>query len=416
MKPTKYARTAALCTSIALLLSSCANADNVTRTKTERTQKIYFSWWGSQLRRSYTLEMVDEFEKIDNDISVMTYSSDFSGYKENLDALMNCGKNADVMQINYSWIDEYSPDGEGFYDLYQLSDKIALSNFSEKELAYGERGGKLNAIPISLNAVTFYYNKTLFEQYGLKIPTTWEEAIECAEVLKEDGIYLYETADVYLWLMLAAHEEQISGKPVFGANGFERENFRSMMEFAKTLSDCGAINYGGEYKRENFFEEKSAAQALWISDAEYYAAPIEEYGGRLAVGDHLTEPEALRDGWYVKPTSLYAISANTKNPEAAAELLNYLLNDEHAARLQGVEKGVPLSDSALETLSAKNMLNGPAYEASRKLGDPPAFSLMPTELENADIYNSFFEQCDQFIFGQKTSEQAAADLMEIISQ
>ena len=45
----------------------------------------------------------------------------------------------DVMQINYAWLDVYSKDGNGYYDLYELSEYIDFSNFTEDDIKFGER-------------------------------------------------------------------------------------------------------------------------------------------------------------------------------------------------------------------------------------------------------------------------------------
>lgn len=390
-----------------MTLSACSDKNNEIHKQINVPRRLSFSWWGSEDRRSYTLSAVEQFEKMSDNVDIRTYSSDFKGYKENLDALMACGKNADVMQINYSWLSEYSPDGSGFYDLRQLDDIIDLDNYTDEQLALGECGGKLNAIPISLNAVTFYYNKTLLEQYGLAVPNSWEDILNCGQALKAEGKYLFETADVYLWLMLTAHEEQLSGRKMFDGGGFSQENYLSMMQFAQQLAENGVINYGSDYSRENFFNGSAAAELLWVSDAEYYVVPIEETGGRVIVGDYPVLENSTQKGWYVKPTSLYAISADTADPQEAARLVNFLLNDEHAVRLQGTEKGVPLSGSALETLSAEGLLNGVTFEASEMINESGTLELMPAELENEKIYQCFFEEFDRFYYGKKSIEQAA---------
>ena len=69
------------------------------------------------------------------------------------------------MQINYGWLSQYSPDGEGYYDLYQLSDYIDLSGYSQADLDFGTVNGKLNALPIAYNSTVTFYNKDIFDKY-----------------------------------------------------------------------------------------------------------------------------------------------------------------------------------------------------------------------------------------------------------
>ena len=55
---------------------------------------------------------------------------------------------------------------------------------------------------------------------------------------------------------------------------------------------------------------------------------MKENGYDVKVGEYICEPGAKSLGWFVKPATMYAISNNTEHPEAAAKLLNYLLNGE----------------------------------------------------------------------------------------
>ncbi len=389
---------------LTLLLTGCTPEDDDLHSQIELPEKISFSWWGSELRSDYTMDGIEIFEKENEGISVRPYPNEFTGYKENLDALMMSGNEYDVIQINSSWIDEYSPDGSGFYDLNELSDIIHLNNFSDVELSYGTRGGKLNAIPISLNAQTFYYNKTLLDDYGLTVPETWNDLFACAEVLKQNGILLLDASAKSHWLTLIAHEEQLTGKKAFGS--FDTENVKSMFEFEAKLIDSGVLSRK-EYVREDFLDKKTAGVILWVSDAQFYVEPVNELGGSVEIGNYVTIPNCERLGWYVKPTSLYAISRTTKHPEEAAKLVDFLLNSDKMAVLQGTEKGVPLSRSALETLDGQLMLTGVSYDASMKINEQNDIELMDQELEETARIDEFFRLFDLWYYGKMPLDEAA---------
>ena len=159
------------------------------------------------------------------------------------------------MTIDASWLRDYSPDGSGFCDLNDFSDIIELSNFSEQELSYGTVNGKLNALPVSLNAMSFYYNAKLLEDYGLEVPETWDDIFACAEVLSQHDIYTLESSDRHYWKLLVAHEEQLTGRAVAGEGGFDVSNVVSMMQFYKKLLDCHVIPFV-ELERSDFSDKK----------------------------------------------------------------------------------------------------------------------------------------------------------------
>lgn len=53
---------------------------------------------------------------------------------------------------------------------------------------FGTTGGKIYGLPTQNEAQGWWYNKTLFDDLGLEIPTTWEDLVTCVETFKEAGI------------------------------------------------------------------------------------------------------------------------------------------------------------------------------------------------------------------------------------
>ena len=67
-----------------------------------------------------------------------------------------------------------------------------LSNFIDgfyEEGATFDEEGTMYMLPMSKSTEVLYYNKTFFEQYGLAVPTTWEEVEEVCEMIKEIDPY-----------------------------------------------------------------------------------------------------------------------------------------------------------------------------------------------------------------------------------
>lgn len=172
---------------VAILFVFCyhyAFADETqTNEITGNQNTINFGWWGNDERHDYTLQGIDIFEQKNPSINVNCTYSVWSGYERRNRICMRSGSEPDVMQINYNWISEYSPDGNGYYNLYDLSDYIDLSSYTENELSYGTVNGKLNALPIAYNSVVFFYNQDLLDRYGLDVPKTWDDLFAAAEKL-----------------------------------------------------------------------------------------------------------------------------------------------------------------------------------------------------------------------------------------
>lgn len=406
-----FSRILALTGSIALLsLSACANHEPII-TQQEKRVEINLSWWGTDARNRYTIQAVEIFEEKYPNIKVNCSYSEWSGYEERSKIQMRSNTEADVMQINFSWLSQYSEDGEGYYDINDLKN-FKISNFSDDILEYGIKNDHLNAIPIAMNAETVYINQDIYDKYGLDIPHTWDDLFKSSEVMKKDGIYAMSGASKSIWLYLIAYTEQVCGKKIIENNklNFTAENFQIMIDFYKELVDKSVIPQLEHYDSKEIAKGTYAGSIAWVSDATNYFGTMIEDGINIITADYTTlDGNNVGEGWYAKPATMYAISKNTQYPEEAGLLLDFLMNSSEMAELQGVEKGIPLSNSAKKTIEKNYMLYGIQYEASQKM-EGCQLAELPPVLENNDLIDDFFSACNDVIYDKATSEDSAKSL------
>jgi oligogalacturonide transport system substrate-binding protein len=365
------------------------------------------------------MNAVDLFKENNPTINVSYQYGAWNGFEKRMKVWLESRKQADVMQINYAWLSEYSSDGNGFYDLYQLSDYIDLSNFTDSDLKLGEKNGKLNAIPIALNTPTMYYNKSIFDSYGLDLPTTWQDFFDDAAVMKKDGIYLLGMEERHLFLLLISYYEQSTGNRFFSEDGklsATSSDIASMLTFYKKLLDEKVLLPVDQYSNTKFASGELAGSVFWISDADNYCSTVEENGGNPVIGEYPMLEGATISGWYMKPATMYAISNITEAPEASAKLLDFLLNSEEMADLQKTEKGVPVSQSALAELKEQNLLDGYGYQAAEKMTEnKETMELMIPIMENEDILSTFKSESYEYIYGKASLDECANDIYEGIN-
>lgn len=407
--------TAVLLSASMLWVGSCGKSEAVLREQKEQTE-ITLSWWGNDTRNEYTLEAVARFEKAHPDIKVVCSYSEWSGYEARNQIRMVSGTETDVMQINVGWLSQYSPDGHGYYDLETLKDVVDLSNFSDEMLGYGRRGGILNAIPIAMNAETVYINKTIYDKYGLDIPTTWDDLFSAAEVMSADGVYPISGSNKSIWLYCIAYAEQTTGRQFFTENSeinFGKEDLQLMIEFYNRLVNENVMPKVEDYQRFNLDNGVYAGSVAWVSDAlNYFTNPIENGEEIVAAPYTAAEGQFSGMGWYAKPATLYAISKNTDHPKEAAMLLDFMLNSPEWAELQGVEKGIPISSAARDFLSDAGQLEGIQFEASLVMETNDHIQPMDPTIENADLYSGFVDACNLVLFDKATAEEAAQQLYD----
>ncbi len=407
---------AACLAAMMLPLGACAGEQVVSP---QRQQvEITFSWWGNDRRNEYTLEAVRKFEKLHPEIKVRCSYSEWSGFEARTNVRMASNTEADVMQVNFNWLGMYSPDGTGYYDLEALTDILDLSQFSEDTLSYGRVNGILNAVPIAMNTETVYFNRTILDRYGLDVPKTWDDLFAAAEVLREDDIYILAGAQKSIWLLLLAYAEQVQGKSFLDSSGnlqFTPDDFQIMLEMYEKMIDEKVIPQIEYFLRTEIDSGRYAGAVAWVSDAVNYFSAVIENGQEIVVAPYTdTDPAHSGKGWYAKPASLYAVSRNTQQPKEAAMLLEFLLNSEDMALLQGVEKGVPVSAAAKEYLEEADQLKGIQYEASQRMEKTAGLATISPVMENSTVIEAFIECCNQVLFEKAAPAEAAQTLWQAV--
>ncbi|MFC3749224.1 ABC transporter substrate-binding protein [Paenibacillus sp. GCM10012306] len=96
------------------------------------------------------------------------------------------------------------PDWQQWIDsglIADLSDQAFVKNYNANDIAKaGTYNGKVYALPTGKVAMSgFFYNKEIFEQNGLSVPTTWTEFIKVLDTLKDKNITPIVVAGKDVW-------------------------------------------------------------------------------------------------------------------------------------------------------------------------------------------------------------------------
>lgn len=399
----------------ALLFSCCVGCSGDTVVTDQVVPKeISFSWWGNDIRHDYTLAAIETFESLHPNIKVKCHYSEWSGYQTRNDVRMVTHTESDVMQINYAWLNQYSNDGEGYYDINQLSDYVDLSNFTEEDLAYGMKNGKLNAVPIALNTMTVYVNKSIYDEYGLDIPETWDDFFAAAEVMNGEH-YPISMSKKSAWFFLASYVGQMTGKNIMDDEGnitFGEEEAALMIKTYCDLVNKKVMPQVEYFDKLEIANGSYAGVLAWLSDAESYCGEAIANGYEISVADYTTINGNL-SSWYAKPATMYTIRKDAENPREAAILLDYLLNSPEMASYQQIEKGTPLSIAARQYLEENDMLNGIQYEAFTKMSESKdKLEVISPYFENDAMIDAFMNACNEVLFSKSDEMEQGKAFLE----
>ena len=140
--------------------------------------------------------------------------------------------------------------------------------------------------------------------------------------------------------------------------------------------------YYASFGKSNMYEMKPWIQGEW-GGTYMWNSTINKYSdnlkppAKLELGSYPMLPGATDAGLFFKPAQMLSIGKTTKNPEAAAKLINFLLNSKEGVDTLGLERGVPLEGGVVcltyQPLKKKPSVGGRGLAWCR----PPKNSLFP---------------------------------------
>lgn len=200
----------ALAGALCLGVMGCGGSQTAQKSSGKKVQIEYWHVASESFGGATVKELVDDFNKKHPDIEVTAkYNPDmYKGLTQNLQAAMASGKNPDVVQMGYSFLN-YANDNLKYTDLNDLAkqddkDKNFLKdNFLPNVLQLAQTDdGKQIGLPYSVSVPVLYINPDLFKQAGLdpdNPPKTWSEVQKDAKIIKDKtgnpGFFMQEYAD-----------------------------------------------------------------------------------------------------------------------------------------------------------------------------------------------------------------------------
>ncbi len=404
-----------------LVLAGCGSSTGTASDTTSGDDvQLKFVWWGGEERHSKTLEAIDLYNETHEGVTITPEYYSYDGLNEKFPVMMVGGTEPDIMQVNYAWVYKFAgQNGDGFYNLNELSTELGLENWSEEDLDVFTINGNLQAIPQGFTARTYGYNSRVLEEAGIETPSTWDELVTANQELRSalgDGYYLLGDAanNKSLMYMMISYLTQELDKEfiVDGQINFTAEELTMGLEFLQMLTDEGVIpniaDDSREFDAENpkFITGEYSGVLEWASSIGKYEGNLEE-GNTLTVGDFLTNTDSEK--LMLKPSMGFSISKNTEHPQEAAEFLNWMYTDPQAIEILGTERGVPANQVAYDTLNSDGLLSDRDILVEQMIEDADTLYMSPyyEEPNVADAYNNAL---DKFLYGESTAQEAGEEM------
>ena len=344
----------AVAVTAALSLTACSGNGEAPDAGAEDEVTLRFAWWGSDIRHEATQQAIEAFEAQNPNIDVQGEFGDWAGYWDKLATMTAAGDAPDVIQMSDAYMAEYAGRGA----LLNLSEQEGLNtaDLDEKSLASGEIDGVLYGVEAGANAPVVLANTKIFEDAGVELPDdktwTWDDYTRIAKEITEatpDGVYGASamTGDPIFnaWL-------RQRGKSRFtedGKVGYDASDSAAFLAEVKKQSEEGVTpapsviteRIGAPLEQTGLGTNQVGMSFIWSNQLPAYQ---DACGCDLAILRVPSMTGNVEDnGMYLRGSQYYSASAKTAHPEAAAKLIDFLVNDPEAGDIILTERGVPIN-------------------------------------------------------------------------
>lgn len=158
------------------------------------------TFWTLSTRQEAVDPIVEAFNAENEDINVTVSYYDTDGIK---DACKVSASSDSLPSMWFNWggsLGQFYVDNGKTYDLTEYAEANGWNDtYSAGALNLCTLGGQLCGYPTSYNVLGVYYNKSIFVECGIEVPTTFEEFEAACATLKENGYVPMAAAGLNGW-------------------------------------------------------------------------------------------------------------------------------------------------------------------------------------------------------------------------
>lgn len=281
-----------------------------------------------------------------------------------------------------------------------------------------EKDGKIYALPMTGFYEGLFVNKSLFEQYGLELPTTWDNLTKAIEVFKANGIVPFAGPIAQSHYMIEhfilstagvkGHQDLLAGDvPQSWIDGLN--NIKAFYETGAFSQD--ALTMDIELAQNLFKQEKAA---MILEGSWFIGGCDDALKAKMTVMPMPVAPGGAKDpsdivagfssGYYVSRSSF----EDTAKRETVIALLNYLTSADAIKAIATANGGTPSAAVTVEGLP-QVAVDGHKMAASAKAMSMPIDSRLTSE-----AFNYIVKEGVPFItFGERTADEVLAEVKAI---
>ncbi|WP_240415630.1 ABC transporter substrate-binding protein [Paenibacillus periandrae] len=340
-------------------------------TKAGKTTIQYWHSMGGK-NGEYTDAMIKRFNDSHPDIEVVgTFQGGYDEVVTKLQQAAAANTAPDVSMLERSFVQLFA-DADVLEDLtpYMKKSNLSTDEFVQGLMGHSIFNKKLVTLPLNRSTPILHVNKTMLDELGLKVPTTWEEmkTVANALVIKENGAYKRQGLsmpfdDWYIIAMMTQSKGKFFNDEGTSVGFYDNGVGLKVFSYLKDLQNTGALFYPPTQDSGNI-----ANQMFVDGKIGMLLQSTGSIGGMAqnAKFEYVTSFLPKNDV-YATPTGGANVTmlASSKNKAAAWEFMYWLMTDPKGAQQFVIDTGyLPFTKKMVESKEIKELY---AKEPNRKV-------------------------------------------------
>ena len=311
--------------------------------------------------------------------------------------------------------------------LADLSGYDFVNGFSTAILDQVAIDGGVYLLPVNNTMYGIYYNKTLMEEKGWEVPTTWDEMWELGDKAKEEDIYLftYPTTgyfDAFLYaLMYSAGGPEFFDKATHYEEGiWETPEAQKCFDIVAKLAEYTEPTTPAQANDQDFTKNQQLVldnKALFMPNGTWIVGEMAEApradGFKWGM-TALPAVEAGGDGYSYTWFEQAWIPGGAANQDGAKQFIAFLYSDAACAIFAKANAIQPVLNIA-QTLEGDNQMFYAIYDNGAKaaMGNFAAYDSGVIGVTNREIW---FDPVNSLVSGNMTEQEWIDGIKEVNDQ
>ncbi|WP_460772693.1 ABC transporter substrate-binding protein [Microbacterium sp. GXF7504] len=346
--------------------SSGGSPDDLAAALEEGGELTYWSWTPSAEAQAAAFE--EAYPNVT--VNVVNAGTNTEEYTKLQNAIKAGSGAPDVVQIEYYAFPQFALTG-ALLDLAPYGFGDLEGDYTASTWNSVDFDGKIYGLPQDSGPMAMFYNQSVFDEFGLTVPTTWDEYIATAKQLTATDPTKFITSDTGDAGFATSMIWQAGGEP------FEVDGTDVSIDLADEGSKRWADTWN-ELVENDLLADMPGWSDEWFSGLGDGTIATLIIGAWMPGNLEASVPDAAGD-WRVAPMPTYdgtpvtaenggggqAVTEQSSNPALAAAFLQWLNNDEESLRIFAESGGFP---STVAQLESDEFLNEePEYFGGQKI-------------------------------------------------